>query len=148
VRTKVLFVCVGNACRSQMAEAIAKHVAADVMEPLSAGLVPFGEITAPTMAVLREHGFSFEGQRSKSLDPKAMSGADLIVNMTGRSGSAVFSRVDSPVEDWDVGDPFGSSLTIYREIRDQIEERVEELARRLREQVDSSEVIFRNTKVD
>ena len=47
-RSKVLFLCVGNACRSQMAEAIAKHVAADVIEPSSAGLVAFGEITGLT----------------------------------------------------------------------------------------------------
>src|SRR6202171_4613103 len=85
-RTKVLFLCIGNACRSQMAEAIAKQVAADVIEPSSAGLVAFGEIAGPTRVVLEEHGISTEGQHSKSLRPEAMAAADLVVNMTGRSG--------------------------------------------------------------
>lgn len=139
VRAKVLFLCVGNACRSQMAEAIAKHVAADVIEPSSAGLVPFGEITGPTLAALAEHGFSAQGQHSKPLLPEELSAADLVVNMTGRLGAAIFTEPTPPLEDWDVGDPFGFNLGVYRQIRDQIEARVEDLARRLREQVDSAE---------
>lgn len=122
-----------------MAEAIAKNVAADVIEPSSAGLVPFGEITGPTLAVLTEHGFSAEGQQSKPLLPEELFAADLVVNMTGRSGAALFTEPTPPLEDWDVGDPFGFNLTVYRQIRDQIEARVEDLARRLREQVDSTE---------
>src|SRR6202163_1195975 len=91
-RSKVLFVCVGNACRSQMAEAIAKHVAADVIDPSSAGLVALGEITGPTIAVLGEHGITTDGQQSKALRPEAVSGADLVVNMTGRSRPALFTE--------------------------------------------------------
>src|ERR1700688_826572 len=99
-RSKVLFLCVGNACRSQMAEAIARHVAPDVIEPSSAGLIAFGEITDPTVRVLGEHGISVEGQFSKSLRSEAMSGADLVVNMTGRPGEAIFTEPTPPVEDW------------------------------------------------
>ena len=134
-RCKVLFLCVGNACRSQMAEVVAKHTAADVIEPSSAGLVAFGEITGPTIAVLGEHGISTDGQHSKSLRPESISGMDLVVNMTGRSGTAIFTELAPPVEDWDVGDPFGLDLAVYRAIRDQIEARVEDLARRLREKI-------------
>ncbi len=137
-RTKVLFLCVGNACRSQMAEAIAKHIAADVIEPSSAGLVAFGEIAGPTIAVLNERGISADGQSSKSLRSEALSAAELVINMTGRSGTDIFTGPTPPFEDWDVGDPFGFNLAVYREIRDQIEKRVEDLARRLREKVDSS----------
>jgi arsenate reductase len=134
-RSKVLFLCVGNACRSQMAEAIAKHTAADVIEPSSAGLVALGEITGPTVAVLSEHGIPTDGQHSKTLRPESVAVADLVVNMTGRSGAALFTEPAPPVEDWEVGDPYGSDLTVYRAIRDQIETRVEDLARRLREKV-------------
>ena len=134
-RSKVLFLCVGNACRSQMAEAIAKHVASDVIEPSSAGLVAFGEITGPTIAVLEEHGIPTDGQHSKTLRPESVAVADLVVNMTGRSGAAIFTDPTPPVEDWDVGDPFGFNLAVYRTIRDQIEQRVDDLARRLREKV-------------
>ena len=140
-RSKVLFLCVGNACRSQMAEAIAKHVAADVIEPSSAGLVAFGEIAGLTITVLGEHGISADGQHSKSLRSEAMSSADLVVNMTGRSAKAIFTGPTPPVEDWDVGDPFGFNIAVYRSIRDQIEARIEDLARRLREKETSPETV-------
>jgi protein-tyrosine-phosphatase len=131
-RTKVLFLCYGNACRSQMAEAIARHRASDIIEPSSAGLVPFGTIPMTTLAVLSELGISADGQCSKPLRPEEMSAADLVINMTGRPGSVLFDEPTHAMEDWDVGDPFGSDLGVYRVIRDQIEERVEDLARRLR----------------
>jgi protein-tyrosine-phosphatase len=138
-RTKVLFLCIGNACRSQMAEAIAKHVASDVIDPSSAGLVAFGEITGPTLVVLSEHGISADGQHSKTLRSEDMSGTELLINMSGRSSAAIFDAPTPPSEDWDVGDPFGFNLAIYRKIRDQIEARVEDLARRLREKVNSAQ---------
>ncbi len=136
-RTKVLFLCIGNACRSQMAEAIARHSASDVIDPSSAGLVPFGEIPSTTLTVLRERGISAEGQSSKPLRLEDVSVAEIVINMTGRSGATIFSEQLPHLEDWDVGDPFGSDLAVYREIRDQIQVRVDDLARRLREQADS-----------
>ena len=132
-RTKVLFLCIGNACRSQMAEAIARHRASDVIEASSAGLVPFGEIPRTTLDVLREAGIPADGQSSKGLRSEDVAAADLVINMTGRSGSAIFTEPVTPIEDWDVGDPYGFNLAVYRGIRDQIEARVEDLARRLRE---------------
>src|SRR6202035_5396313 len=111
-RTKVLFLCIGNACRSQMAEAIAKHIASDVIEPSSAGLVPFGEIPSTTLTVLRERGISTEGQSSKPLRPEDVSVAEIVINMTGRSGATILSGQLRQVEDWDVGDPFGSDLAV------------------------------------
>ena len=57
---KVLFVCVGNCVRSQMAEAIARHDCADIILPESAGVSPLGFIDTTTQAVLRERGFSFD----------------------------------------------------------------------------------------
>ena len=135
-RKKVLFLCIGNACRSQMAEAIARHRASDVMVPSSAGLVPFGEIPSTTIAVLEESGISAAGQSSKPLRSEDMSAADLIINMTGRSGASIFKEGLPQVEDLDVGDPYGFNLAVYRGIRDQIDARVEDLARRLRENVE------------
>jgi protein-tyrosine-phosphatase len=120
-----------------MAEAIARHNASDVMEPSSAGLVPFGEIPITTLAVLDEHGISAEGQSSKPLRSEDMTAADIVINMTGRSGATIFTEHVPQLEDWDVGDPYGSNLAVYREIRDQIEARVDDLARRLREREDS-----------
>jgi len=129
---KILFLCLGNACRSQMAEALARHLAADVIEASSAGLSPLGYITLPTVAVLSESGVSCDGQTSKSLREADPATADLLINMSGRSIENFFDSGKPPVEDWDVGDPFGSDLEIYRNIRDEIERRVIELAGRLR----------------
>jgi arsenate reductase len=137
-RTKVLFLCIGNACRSQMAEAIARHRASDVIEASSAGLVPFGLIPGTTLTVLRERGISADGQSSKPLLSGDLSGADIVINMTGRSGRSIFTESAPHVEDWDVGDPYGFNLAVYRGICDEIETRVEDLARRLREKANSS----------
>jgi arsenate reductase len=134
-RTKILFLCYGNACRSQMAEAMARHLAADVIEASSAGLVPFGEIPAITLTVLSERGFSTAGQSSKPLRSEDLSAADLVINMTGRGGKSIFSAPRPAFEDWDVGDPYGLDLAVYRGIRDQIEARVNDLAKRLRDNV-------------
>ena len=136
-RTRVLFLCIGNACRSQMAEAIARHRASDVIEASSAGLVPYGEIPHTTLTVLGEIGISVEGQTSKPLRPEDISEADIVINMTGRPGAAIFAEPAAKIEDWDVGDPYGFHLAVYRAIRDEIERRVEDLARRLRDGVDS-----------
>lgn len=138
-RTKVLFLCIGNACRSQMAEAIARHKAFDVIEPSSAGLVPFGHIPRTTVEVLRERGISVDGQSSKGLRSEDVSSVDLIINMTGRAGASIFKEQLPRMEDWDVGDPYGSDLTVYREICQEIELRIENLARRLRGKIDSPE---------
>jgi arsenate reductase len=138
-RTKVLFLCIGNACRSQMAEAIARHKAADVIEASSAGLVPFGEIPDTTRAVLRERGISIDGQSSKPLRSEDMSAADIVINMTGRPGDAIFTEPVKRLEDWDVGDPYGFNFAVYRRICDDIDARVLDLARRLREKMDPPE---------
>lgn len=127
---KILFVCVGNTCRSQMAEALARHLAPDVIEPSSAGISPFGRIVDTTRRVLLERGVSVDGQWSKGLREVQPDQADLVVNMTGIPGMALFPT--GRVVDWDVPDPYGEDLSVYREIRDEIEERITALAEQLR----------------
>lgn len=140
-RTKVLFLCIGNACRSQMAEAIAKNHASDVIEPSSAGLVPFGEIPETTISVLDEIGVSAGGQSSKPLRSEDLAAADIVINMTGRAGNSVFTEPVANIEDWDVGDPYGFNLPVYRAIRDEIETRIDDLARRLREKAAATSAV-------
>ncbi len=130
---KVLFVCIGNSCRSQMAEALARRWAADVIEPSSAGIYPLGQIESLTLEVLRERGVPTAGQSSKPLIETDGEAADLIVNMTGRPAQAVLPWAKRKVLDWDVTDPYGQSLELYRRICDEIDERVAQLADRLRE---------------
>jgi protein-tyrosine-phosphatase len=130
-RIKVLFVCLGNSCRSPMAEAIARHTAADILEASSAGIIALGFVARPTIRVLEEFGYPAEGLRSKMLTRDAVDGADLVINMSGRP-VAHLANGSAQVEDWDVGDPFGEDPEVYRKICKEIESRVEQLAARLR----------------
>lgn len=114
-----------------MAEAIARHTAADVIEASSAGLMAMGFIAKPTMDVLTERHYPTDGLKSKGLTREALASADLVINMSGRAVDAVVPG-EVPVEDWDVGDPYGADPAIYRRICEEIEERVKELAERLR----------------
>jgi protein-tyrosine-phosphatase len=127
---KVLFVCVGNCVRSQMAEAIARHCCADIILPESAGVSPLGFIDATTQAVLREHGIPFHGQFSKGLHSHKLRKPDVVINMSGIHGKALFPEHD--VEEWPVKDPFGEDIARHRKTFDDIEARVTLLAVRLR----------------
>lgn len=130
--TQVLFVCFGNACRSIMAEAIAKSDAGDVIEPASAGLYPLGEIPLHTQEALRRNGYSAEGLASKRIAPEAWKRAELVINMSGRMRELEFEDYEK-VEDWHVGDPYGEDAATYQKILEEIRGRVNRLAQRLRE---------------
>ncbi len=123
-----------------MAEALARRRASDVIAPSSAGIAPLGVISESTQAVLTERGVRMDGQYSKPLTEEDSEAADLIVNMTGRPGEALFARSKVKVEDWYVEDPYGEDLEVYRQICDEIEARLAELVERLRwQQVESND---------
>jgi arsenate reductase len=128
---KVLFVCIGNTCRSQMAEALARHSAADVIEAASAGLSPYGKIVEPTRKILLERGVNLDGQHCKGLREVDPDSFQLIVNMTGMPGRALFPG--AKVVDWDIADPYGENLLMYRQVYDEIEEHMAKLAASLRQ---------------
>jgi arsenate reductase len=129
----VLFVCFGNACRSPMAEAIARKDASDVIEPASAGLYPLGEIPMRTQEALKQSGYSADGLASKRISPEAWKRADLVINLSGRMRELEFEDYEK-VEDWDVADPYGEDAAIYQRILKEIQGRVKNLAQRLREE--------------
>lgn len=133
---KILFICVGNSCRSQMAEALARHIASDVIVPASAGLSPLGRIAEATRRVLLERGMTVDGQFSKGVNDAGLFRPDLIVNMSGIPGKSLFANAQ--VEDWEIDDPYGEDLATHRRICDDIEARVQELAVRLRNEDASS----------
>lgn len=89
VRLTVLFVCMGNCVRSQMAEALARHQVADVIVAQSAGLRPLGFIDPTARAMVEERGASMEGQFSKGLHDHILHAPDMIVNMSGVPGASV-----------------------------------------------------------
>lgn len=131
MRLKVLFLCVGNACRSPMAEAIARRDAADVLEASSAGMAPIGSVMLLTRKTLESNGYSIEGLSSKGISKDAWEAADLVVNMSGRSREVLFADWKK-VEDWKVEDPYGADPALYQRIFEEIEVRVRDLAERLR----------------
>ncbi len=128
-RYRVLFVCIGNSCRSQMAEGFARAYGSDVLAPESAGLSPCGVIFAPTIQVMREKNISLEGAESKGLEPDRLAEFDLIVNL---SGWEFPFPAPAPVRSWMVDDPISLSLERHREIRDRIELLVQDLIAELR----------------
>ncbi len=135
-RVKILFVCMGNCVRSQIAEALAKHHFAEVFEAESAGLRPLGFIDPTARAAVEERGVSMEGQFSKGLRDHCLGQPDLIVNMSGLPGPGAFHG--HKVEDWLISDPFGEDIETHRRICDDIEGRIKELAARLRDVTDET----------
>jgi arsenate reductase len=129
---RVLFVCFGNACRSPMAEAIARQTAGDILTPSSAGTIPLGFVAPLTLRVLEERGIGAEGLHSKPLTRAAQQNADIIINMTGAPADGAFAAGAGKIEDWDVPDPFGLEMNSYRDTCDDIEARMSEFTARLR----------------
>ncbi len=139
-KLRVLFVCLGNACRSPMAEAIARKLASDIIEPSSAGLFPLGSIPEITGKTLLANGYPMHGISSKPLRRVNVDHADLIINMAGRPIDNLFSavrpvsgpQVAKKVEAWQVEDPYGEDAATYQRILEELESRVLLLAARVR----------------
>lgn len=126
----VLFVCVHNAGRSQMAEAFVSRLAAARGLPIrgvSAGTEPGTQVNPVARAVMAEVGIPLEGQSPKPLTRELGDAADRIITMgCGVDQGACPARV-RPTEDWGLDDPAGQPIERVREIRDQIRRRVQEL---------------------
>jgi TonB family protein len=132
-RTRVLFICIGNACRSPMAEAIAHLDAPDAIEAFSAGLTPIGFVAPMTKQTLRKNQYWVEGLESKSISPEVWEQAEIVINMSGRPREQAF-REYSKVEDWEIEDPFGGDPGIYQQVFEKIRLRVTELAQECRKE--------------
>jgi arsenate reductase len=134
---RALFICIGNACRSPMAEAIARHDAADVIEASSAGLYPLGFLPKLTVETLARNGYSSEGLSSKGISRDAAQSADVIVNLSGMDIEPLFSsnpsrlRQEQRIENWNVSDPYGEDPATYQKILEELQQRVQGLAEQL-----------------
>ncbi|HTU43589.1 MAG TPA: arsenate reductase ArsC [Bryobacteraceae bacterium] len=118
---RVLFLCIGNSCRSQMAEGFARRYGPDVMEAASAGLSPAGIVQPLTKKVMEAKNINIDDQHPKSLKSVPVRSFDLIVNM---SGTKLPVRVPMEVRDWSIEDPIGRPEEFYIAVRDQIEMQV------------------------
>jgi arsenate reductase (thioredoxin) len=122
---EVLFVCVHNAGRSQMAAALLSHRAGGRVLVRSAGSRPADEINPVVVEALAELGLDVGEEFPKPLEDDAVRGADIVITMG--CGDACPIYPGKRYEDWEVEDPAGRPLPIVRRIRDQIDARVQRL---------------------
>jgi arsenate reductase len=132
-KTRVMFVCLGNACRSPMAEAIARKEASDVLEITSAGLVPMGYLPEMTLQTLERNGYPTESLASKPIRRELLLNTDLVLNMSGNTRARMLAAA-AEVEHWPVPDPYGEDEATYQRILEDIQSRVRELSARLRKE--------------
>jgi len=121
----VLFVCVHNAGRSQMAAGWLRHLAGDRVEVLSAGSAPAGTVNPVAVAAMAEVGIDIAAQQPKLLSDTAVQASDVVITMG--CGDACPFYPGKRYEDWQLDDPAGQGLEAVRPIRDEIRRRVEEL---------------------
>ena len=129
MKYKVAFVCVHNSCRSQMAEGWAKALGKDVFEAYSAGTEDYPEVKPLAVEVMEEAGVSMEGHKPKLLTdiPQEL---DILITM---GCNVVCPFVPSKhSEDWGLDDPSGGPIEGFRETRDMIREKVENLINRIK----------------
>jgi protein-tyrosine-phosphatase len=122
---KVLFVCVENSCRSQIAEAFARIHGLGLIEAFSAGSRPSGEVNPNAVENMCEIGYNLSSHQSKSLDeiPKVV--FDYVITMGCGDECPVLQT--NHREDWDIPDPKAMSPDEFRTVRDLIEAKVKEL---------------------
>ena len=128
-KKRVLFVCVGNAFRSQMAEAFARAYGADVVEAQSAGVAPMLAVPEATKNTMLEKGIAMHAHFPKALVHMDMRGFDVLVNM---SGLPLHAPPGVELIVWDVPDPAGGDERCLQQARERIEQLVVGLLLRLR----------------
>ena len=124
-RPTVLFVCVHNAGRSQMAAGYLAHLGAGRVDVLSAGSAPADELNPVAVAAMREEGIDIATQRPKVLTPEAVQQSDVVITMGCGDECPFFPG--RRYEDWVLDDPAGQGIEAVRPIRDEIRRRVEGL---------------------
>src|SRR3954447_6771495 len=124
-RPSVLFVCVHNAGRSQMAAGWLRHLAGDRVEVRSAGSAPADEINPAAVPAMAEVGIDITGSTPRKLDRETAESSDVIVTMGCGDACPIFPG--QRYEDWQLDDPAGQDVEAVRRIRDDIRQRLEHL---------------------
>lgn len=136
-RIKVMFVCTGNSARSQMAEGFARHYGQGRVEAHSAGMEP-SRLNPYAVRVMREQGIDISGHQSKAFDWDLARQMDVVVTVCGHANESCpvlppeVKRLHWPLEDPAAAKGSDDKiLTTFRQVRDQVESRVQELLRGL-----------------
>lgn len=124
-KKRILFVCIENSCRSQIAEALARLHAPDLFEAYSAGSRPSGRVDPSAIEVMHEIGYDLSQHWSKALSEIPKGKYEYVVTM-GCGDECPFIPADHH-EDWNIPDPKGGNLDTFRSARDQIESKIDEL---------------------
>ncbi|MDR6905795.1 protein-tyrosine-phosphatase [Agromyces sp. 3263] len=125
----VLFVCVHNAGRSQMAAGYLKALGGDRVEVLSAGSEPKDEINPVAVEAMAEEGIDIAGNTPEILTVDAVKESDVVITMGCGDTCPIFPG--KRYEDWELDDPAGQGIDAVRPIRDEIRRRIEQLLREL-----------------
>jgi arsenate reductase len=124
-RPSVLFVCVHNAGRSQMAAGWLTHLARDAIEVRSAGSIPADEVNPSAVAAMAEVGIDISGRQPQVLSTDAVEASDVVITMGCGDACPIFPG--KRYLDWALEDPAGRGVEAVRPIRDEIEVRVRRL---------------------
>ena len=128
-KPSVLFVCVHNAGRSQMAAGFLTHLGAGAVVVRSAGSMPKDEVNPSVVEAMREVGVDISGQQPKILTTEAVQTSDVVITMGCGDACPIFPG--KQYLDWDLPDPAGKGVEAVRPIRDEIRTRVEALPKDL-----------------
>ena len=125
---KILFLCIGNSCRSQMAEGFANHYGKWLFEAQSDGTMPADLVAPKAVEVMKEKGIDISDQYSKPLVPRIITEMDYLISMgCGVRESCISPHIKEMVEnfdDWNIEDPIHQPIETYRKVRDKIETKV------------------------
>lgn len=124
-KPSVLFVCVHNAGRSQMAAGFLEHLGGEKVNVYSAGSAPKDSINPVAVEAMREKGIDISGRSPKVLTTESVQASDVVITMG--CGDACPFFPGKRYEDWVLDDPAGKGIEDVRRIRDQIEARVKSL---------------------
>lgn len=130
--TRILFICIGNSCRSPMAEAMANRLGNGRIAAASAGLAPIDRVSPGTHRALEALGYPSAGLRCKGLDAVDLGEMDVIVSLVGRSGLAYLpGRSPARRIAWSIRDPYGDDDEVFLEVAQILERRVRGLVAEL-----------------
>ena len=124
-KPSVLFVCVHNAGRSQMAAAYLTHLAGDRVEVRSAGSAPADAVNPAAVAAMAEEGIDMSAEIPKVLTDEAVRASDVVITMGCGDTCPIYPG--KRYEDWKLDDPAGQGVDAVRPIRDEIRQRIETL---------------------
>ena len=124
-KPSVLFVCVHNAGRSQMAAAYTHHLSGGAVEVLSAGSAPADQVNPSAVEAMAEEGIDIIAETPKILTTDAVQSSDVVITMGCGDTCPIFPG--KRYEDWELEDPAGQGVEAVRPIRDEIKSRIEDL---------------------